>query len=121
MYSASVQPAVGYIVIQISKIKYVLQIQSLALGMWKFGDFFELWQRRESKNFFFNFMILIFFHYSWFIVFCQFLLYSKVTQSCTHTHTHTYIYIFFFSHYPTSCSIPSDCSSLCCTAGSHQK
>ena len=41
-----------------------------------------------------------FFHYSWFTVFCQFSLYSKVTQS--------HIYIFFFSHYPPSCSITSD-------------
>ena len=41
-----------------------------------------------------------FFHYSWFIVFCQFILYSKVTQSR--------IYMFFFSHYPPSCSITSD-------------
>ena len=41
-----------------------------------------------------------FFHYSWFTVFGQFLLYSKVTQS--------YIYTFFFSHYPPSCSIISD-------------
>jgi len=47
-----------------------------------------------------------FFHYSWFTVFCQFLLYSKVTQSNTHTHTHTYTH--FFSHYPPSCSITSD-------------
>ena len=40
-----------------------------------------------------------FFHYSWFIVFCQFLLYSKVAQSLSLTqHTHT----FFFSHYWTS-------------------
>ena len=39
------------------------------------------------------------------------------------THTHTHIYIFthtvFFSHYPPSCSITSDYSSLCLTAGSH--
>ena len=41
-----------------------------------------------------------FFHYTWFTVFCQFLLYSKMTQ--------LYIYIFFFSHYPPSCSITSD-------------
>ena len=37
------------------------------------------------------------FHYSWFTVFCQFLLHRKVT----------YIYIFF-SHYPLSCSIICD-------------
>ena len=42
-----------------------------------------------------------FFHYSWFTVFCQFLLYSEVTS---HTYTHT----FFSSHYPPSCSITSE-------------
>ena len=44
----------------------------------------------------------------------SFLLYSKVTQS----HTHTCIHMFFFSH-PPSCSITSDYSSQCHTAGSH--
>ena len=42
-----------------------------------------------------------FFH-SWVTRFCQFLLYSKGTQS------HIYIYTFFFSHYPPSCSITGD-------------
>ena len=46
-------------------------------------------------------MIFIFFHYSWFIVFCHF---STVQQSDLITH----IYTFFFSHYPPSCSILSD-------------
>ena len=35
-------------------------------------------------------------------MFCQFLLYSKVTQF------YIYIFFFFFSHYPPSCSITSD-------------
>ena len=38
-------------------------------------------------DFFFKF-VWFFFHYSWFTVLCQFLLYSKVTQS------HTYLYSF---------------------------
>ena len=48
---------------------------------------------------------------------CQFLLYSKVTQS----HTHTYIYVHSFSHNILH-RIPSEVtrySLLCCTAGSH--
>ena len=46
-------------------------------------------------------------------MFCQFLLYSKVTQS------YIYTYIFFL-HHPPSYSITSDgYSSLCYTAGSH--
>ena len=54
-----------------------------------------------------------FFHYSWLTVFCQFLLYSKVTQS--------YIHICSFS-YITLHHVPSQVtrySSLCYTAGSH--
>ena len=38
--------------------------------------------------------------YTWFIMFCQFLLYSKVIQS--------YKYTFFFSYYFPSWSIPRD-------------
>ena len=56
---------------------------------------------------------LFFFYYSWFTVFCQFLLYSKMTQ--------LYIYIHSFSHIFLH-HIPSQVirySSLCCTAGSH--
>ena len=30
-------------------------------------------------------------------MFCQFLLYSKVTQSCTYTYTHVYIHILFLT------------------------
>ena len=40
---------------------------------------------------FFFFSNFYFFHYRWFIVFCQFLLYSKVAQS------HIYIYIYIHS------------------------
>ena len=52
-------------------------------------------------------MIFIFFHFSWFRVFCQFLLYRKVTQSYTHTHIysfshiilhHVQLYIYLPSH-----------------------
>ena len=46
-----------------------------------------------------------FFQYSWFTVFCQFLLYSKVIQSHTHTHTHIYIYIYIYILYFTFSSI----------------
>ena len=39
--------------------------------------------------------------YSWFITFCLFLLFSKVTQlyihTHTHTHTHTYSFLYSFS------------------------
>ena len=54
-------------------------------------------------------LVLIFlkFYYSWFTIFCQFLLYSKVTQL-----------FFFFPHGLPPCSITSD--SLCYTAGSHR-
>ena len=38
-----------------------------------------------------------FLKYSWFTVFCQFLLNNKLTQS--------YIYIFFFSYFLLSCSV----------------
>ena len=41
---------------------------------------------------FFSLNDFYFFHYSWFTMFCEFLLYSKVTQS----HLHLYS---FFSHY----------------------
>ena len=47
-----------------------------------------------------SFFEVFIFYYSWFTIFCQFLLYRKMTQS--------YIYIFFFSPYPPSCSITSD-------------
>ena len=49
-------------------------------------------------------------------MFCQFMLYSKVTQSDTHTHTHI---IYSFSH-SILLHIPSQVfrySSLCYTAG----
>ena len=68
-------------------------------------------------NFFYFFIDFYFFHYSWFTMCCQFLLYSKVTQS----HTHTYIYVHSFSHNILH-RIPSEVtrySLLCCTAGSH--
>ena len=41
---------------------------------------------------------------------CQFLLYSKVTQSYIHTYIYIYIYIytFFFSYYLPSCSNSRD-------------
>ena len=55
------------------------------------------------------------FYYSWFTMFCQFLLYGKVTQSyiyiCTHTHTHS-----FSSHYTPSCSITSGLDLVPCAA-----
>ena len=60
-----------------------------------------------SLPFFFYFTIFKFFHYSWFTVSCQFLLYSKsdpVECVCVCI----YIHIFFFSYYPPSCSITRD-------------
>ena len=68
--------------------------------------------RKLSKTSFFSYCLieieLLFlfyfyflnFYYSWFTMYSQFLLYSKVT--------HAHIYTFFFSHYPPSCSITSD-------------
>jgi len=48
------------------------------------------------RNFLFIFLNndFYFFHDSWFIVFCQFLLHDIVTQSHTHTHRHTYVHSF---------------------------
>ena len=66
-----------------------------------------------------------FFYYSWFTVFCQFLLYNKVTQSyihiCVCIYIHTYIYIYSFRytilhHFPSQ--VTRYCS-LCYVAGSH--
>ena len=48
------------------------------------------WQESKQRSFYFNGLKC-----SWFTMLCQFLLYSKVTQS--HTHRHTYIYILFLS------------------------
>ena len=53
------------------------------------------------------------FHYSWFTVFCQFLLYHRVTQA--HIYTHPFSHIILHR-------VPSPVtrySSLCYTAGSH--
>jgi len=52
-------------------------------------------------------------------MFCQFLLYSKVTQSLTHTHTYIYAYINYFSHIilHRAPSQVTSYSSLCYTAG----
>ena len=61
---------------------------------------------KSTSSFFFLINDFYFFHYNRLTVFCQFLLYSKMTQS--HTHTHTHIHTFFFSHFPPSCSIISD-------------
>ena len=47
-----------------------------------------------------------FFHYSLFTVFCQFLLYSNLTQS--HICVCVCVCVLFFSSYPPSCSITSD-------------
>ena len=52
---------------------------------------------------FYFLMIFIFFHYSWFLVFCKF---SAVQQR--DPVTQTYIHAFFLSHYPPSCSVISD-------------
>ena len=61
------------------------------------------------------YLIFYFFHYSRFTVFCQCLLYSKVT------HSHTHIYIHSFSHIilHQAPSLVTRYSSQCYTAGSH--
>ena len=65
-------------------------------------SFVPLWY--ESMYFLFILFCFLFKnYYSWFIMFCQFLSYSKVTQIVC-----IYIYTFFFSPYPPSCSITSD-------------
>ena len=62
-----------------------------------------------------------FFCYSWFIAFCQFLLYSKVTRSYIHIHIYMYLFIYSFSHIILHCvsSQVTRYSSLCYIAGSH--
>ena len=50
------------------------------------------------------FYFFINFYYSWFTMFCQFLLYSRMIQ----LYIYIYIYTFFFSHYLPSRSITSD-------------
>ena len=81
-----------------------LLIQEHLVLIWFFGFF---WGE--------GFEGFYFFYYNWFVMFCQFPLYIRMTQD-THTHTHT----FFFSHYPPSCSITmTRYSCLCYTAGSH--
>ena len=52
----------------------------------------------------FNYFIFIVLKYNWFTMLCQFILYSKVTQS----HTHTHIYTFLFLYYLPPHSIPRD-------------
>ena len=63
------------------------------------------------QTFFFIIYYLFLLQYSWFIMFCQFLLYSKVTQS--------YKYIHSFSHPIFHHVLPQETehSSLCCTVG----
>ena len=52
------------------------------------------------------FLKFFFLMYSWFTMLCQFLLYSKVTQS--YIYTHAYTCIFFFWYCLPSCYITSD-------------
>ena len=44
----------------------------------------------------YSLFIYLFFYYSCFTLFCQFLLYSKMTQSCIYTHTHSFSYTIFY-------------------------
>ena len=53
--------------------------------------------------------------HNWFTMLCQFLLYSKMTQSYTHTHTHTLSFSILFSI--TVLSQEIGYSFLCYTAG----
>ena len=60
--------------------------------------------------------------YSWFIMLCQFLLYSKVTQPYIYTCVYTYIYVCVYTFFLILSSVPSQeigYSYLCCTVGSH--
>ena len=43
-------------------------------------------------------LILFLLEYSWFIVLCQFLLYSIVTRSYIYIYTYTYTYIYIYTH-----------------------
>ena len=60
---------------------------------------FSLWLEHTFP--FFN--DFYFFHHSWFTVFCQFLLYSKVTQSLSLSHTHHPYTFFWNKHFPWTC------------------
>ena len=51
-----------------------------------------------SPPLFLFFVILLFFYYSWFTMFCEFLLYNKVTQSHAHTYIHIHIHIYIYTH-----------------------
>ena len=47
----------------------------------------------------FSFYFLgVFFYYSLFTLFCQFLLYRKVTQSCIYMYMYIYIYMYTHTH-----------------------
>ena len=63
--------------------------------------------RAEVYLFIFKFLLT----YSWFTMFLQFLLYSKMTQPTTHNH--------FFFHFPSGSTQETGYSSLCCTARPH--
>ena len=58
-----------------------------------------------------NYFFFFFFYYSWFTVFYQFLVYSKVTQLYIYTHSFSHIILY---HVPSHVI-----SSLCYIAGFH--
>ena len=71
--------------------------------------------------FLFHFLFIKIFNYSWFTMFCQFLLYNKGTQLYIYIDIHIYIYTHSFSHIILH-YVPSQVtrySSLYYTAGHH--
>ena len=72
---------------------------SRSLPAFLLDTFCSAWE--QNNEVFFFALKKIVSYYSWFTVFCQFLLYSKVTQSYIDVHS-------FFPHSPPSRFIPSD-------------
>ena len=79
-----------------------------------YGVFRFAFSSQEAQLFFFYILFLL--ECSWFIVLCQFLLYSLVTQSYIYINIYIYksyiykkyIYFLLSSYYLSSCSIPRD-------------
>ena len=98
---------------------------------WILVWFFTCWAIRTPLNKGFIFLILkyfldfYFFYYSWFTMFCPFLLYSNVIQSYIYIIFILYIYIYIYiysSFHIILHHVPSQvtrCVFLCYTAGYH--
>jgi len=98
-------------------------MRSCCIAQGTISSHFAVLMKKPLYLFFnlFLFYDVYFFHIVGLLVFHQFLLYSKVTQSYiyihTHTHKHTHSFSYIILHH-----VPSQVtgySSLCYTAGSH--